>query len=83
MNTSPLLRGRNYYFSKFMQNHPIAHSILVFIGVYFIYGVIKKPNFFWESKGAIRIRDIFGYKGATYLYILIGCFCIMLGILLI
>ncbi|MBU5677686.1 hypothetical protein KQI88_14795 [Alkaliphilus sp. MSJ-5] len=65
-----------------MQKYPISYSILVFIGIYFIYGVIRKPNFFWESKGTIRIRNVFGDNRARSFYILIGSFLIMLGIIL-
>lgn len=74
MNIDPILRGKHYHFSRFMQNHPISYLIVVFLGIYFIYGVITKPGFFWESKGAIRIRDIFGDKNTIYFYILLGFF---------
>lgn len=52
----------------------IGGIIFILIGLFSIICTIKKPNFFWESRKALRMRKLLGDKITSIFYIVIGAF---------
>ncbi len=50
----------------------IGGIIFILIGLFSIICIIKKPNFFWESRKAIRMRKLLGDKITFAFYIVVG-----------
>ena len=46
--------------------------IFILIGLFSIICTIKKPNFFWESRKALRMRKLLGDKITSVFYIVVG-----------
>jgi len=50
----------------------IGGIIFILIGLFSIICTIKKPNFFWESRKALRMRKLLGDKITSIFYIVVG-----------
>ncbi len=44
----------------------------IFAGLGTIYLTVTKPDFYWNHRKAVAMRKIFGDRGATLFYLLIG-----------
>lgn len=53
------------------------------IGVFSILAAIKDWDFFMNHRRAKLFVKLFGRKGARVLYVILGCFLVMAGILVV
>lgn len=51
------------------------------LGVYFLFCILFKPKFFWESKKAIRLRNSIGDSKAALVYYIIVAVALGIGVL--
>jgi len=58
----------------------MAAALAITVGIYLIFGALVKPNFFWNSKKAIRLRNSFGDQTAVKIYLSISGLAILIGI---
>lgn len=78
--------GRNYRARRnkesfeFLEKHPIFYLLYTLAGLYFIYGVIKKPRFFMKDKRVHYLYEKLGDKRANCLYLTIGIIGTVFGI---
>ncbi|WFD08950.1 hypothetical protein [Tepidibacter hydrothermalis] len=54
----------------------IGGLICILIGLFTLICTIKKPNFFWENRKALRMRRLIGDKITSIFYIIIGAFAL-------
>lgn len=54
--------------------------ILLLVGIFTIYMIVKKPKFYWESRKAKQMRSLMGDKGTAFFYLALGAFLIFYGI---
>ncbi|WP_442863865.1 Imm17 family immunity protein [Anaeromicrobium sp.] len=54
--------------------------LFLIVGLYFLFGAIKKPNWFWNNRKNTRFRNFFGDRHAYAFYIIAGIICIGLGL---
>jgi len=73
-------RSRNKEVYEFMDNYPISYLLFTLIGIYFIYGAIKKPKFFMYDKSVSYFFELLGDRGATYFYLILGFISAAVGI---
>lgn len=57
-----------------------ATLLLIIIGIFMIICTIKKPNFFWNNRKAMPLRNLLGDKAVAIIYIIIGIVAIVFGI---
>ena len=56
----------------------LLNIILIIYGLYTLYGVLAKPDFYWQGRRMQRIRGVMGDDKAKTLYLVTGI--IMLGV---
>jgi hypothetical protein len=55
--------------------------LLIGAGIFTLICTFFKPDFYWESRKARRMRGIFGDTGATLFYIILGIGLIVFAII--
>lgn len=59
---------------------PIIDIVLILFGIFTLYGVAAKPDFYWNSRRIARTRGIIGDQSTTVLYIVVGILMLGVGI---
>lgn len=54
--------------------------IFILIGLFTTICTVTKPNFYWNSRKAQRLRRVIGDTGAMVFYLAIGVFALFIGI---
>ena len=57
----------------------VLNSIIIAYGVYTLFGILVKPNFYWESKRLQMRRDRVGDRTVVRMYLFVAIFMIGLG----
>lgn len=52
--------------------------LLIIFGLYYLYGVVRKPDFYWQRGRIQRTREIIGDRNTQVMYLAVGL--IMLGV---
>ena len=55
--------------------------ILVILGAYYLYGVVFKPDFFWQRGRIHRTREIMGDKNTARMYLVVALITLGFGLL--
>lgn len=53
---------------------------LILVGLLTLILTIIKPNFYWNSRKAVRARRIFGDTVASIIYLVLGVIIIVIGV---
>lgn len=59
----------------------MAAYLAIAVGLYLIFGALVKPNFFWNSKKAMRLRNSFGDSMAVKIYMGISILAFLIALL--
>ena len=59
----------------------IYNYLFIAIGLFTIWGAVAKPNFYWNSRRAVRLRKFIGEGGAMIFYLVLGLALILVGVL--
>ena len=59
----------------------VIDTVLIVYGLYTLYGMTAKPDFYWQSRRIQRTRQIMGDKRTVQMYYAIAALTIVVGIL--
>lgn len=54
--------------------------LFILMGIFTVFCTITKPNFYWNSRKALRFRKLIGDFGATVFYCVVGSGLVVFGI---
>ena len=57
----------------------VLNTIILVYGIYTLFGILVKPNFYWESKRLQMRRERVGDQSVVRIYLVLAIFMIGLG----